>query len=495
MSTRAAGSALVLTLLGAALLGAQPVQAAPRDRDHDGLRDRWEQRWSITDPTRRDTDRDGIPDGSEDEDGDRLSNLGEQRFGTDPTNPDGDRDGRRDGGEDSDGNGTNDALEQDARPVPVGMSPSLTQAYWDLPPSYRNGCHSGMSTELMHPCAYGSRTGTVRIALFGDSHALQWLPALDRAGKRQGWRVTAITKSACPSVDVDFEFESVALEPACQRWRSAAQRWLKKHPQDVVVITNEGRYPLVDAKGKRVFRRKKEPFWQAGLARVLDGLPKRTRAVVLADTPHLRRNPVSCLPEARVVSDCVSRRASTLLPRHDKAERRTARAHGALFVDLNAVVCPYDPCPIVSGDTLMWRDKTHLTATFARQLAPAVRTVIKRALDREQVPERHSSPASRVLEVLVYDDHYEPMTLEATAGEELLITITNRGHEKHHLAFYPGETGSEVPDAAIGPTVDPGNSATMVLTVSAAGVYLYSDEAAADGPQGRLIVGEAPTSK
>ena len=495
MATRAAGTVLVLTLLGASLLGAQSLQAASSDRDHDGLRDRWEQRWGVTDPTKRDTDHDGIPDGSEDEDADRLSNLGEQRYGTDPTNPDGDGDGRKDGGEDSDGNGTRDALEQDRRPVPVGLSPPLTQAYWDLPSSYRNGCHSGMGTESIHPCVYGSRKGAVRIALFGDSHALQWLPALDRAGKRQGWRITALTKSACPSVDVDLEFEGVVLEPACRRWRGAARRWLRKHPQDVVIITNEGRYPLVNAKGKRIYRRKKEPFWQAGLARVLDGLPKRTRAVVLADTPHLRRNPVSCLREARVISDCVSRRASTLLPRHDKAERRTARAHGALFVDLNTVICPYDPCPIVSGDTLMWRDESHLTATFARQLAPAVRAVIKRALEHQTAPERHPSLTSRSFEVVVYDDHYDPMVLEATAGEELLITVTNKGREKHHIAFYPDEVGGDLPDAAIGPTVDPGTSATMVLTVPAAGEYHYIDEAVPDGPRGRLIVGEEPTSQ
>ena len=301
------------------------------DRDHDGLRDSFEARWGTSDPLRRDTDRDGTWDALEDGDEDRLSDRGEQHFATDPTDPDSDRDGRNDGQDDSDRDGIEDALEQDSRPVPPDLEPPLADAYWDMPPGYHDGCHAGVEADAVTPCASGARRGRVRIALFGDSHALQWLPALDRAGQQRGWRITALTKSACPSVDVAFDFEGFSFEPTCRRWRSAALGWLMKHPQHVVVITNEGRYPLVDARGERVFREQKEPLWQEGLATVIDKLPARTRIIVLADTPHLVRNPVSCLARARIISECVSRRADTLVPRHDQAERRTARAHHALF--------------------------------------------------------------------------------------------------------------------------------------------------------------------
>jgi len=40
----------------------------------DGLPNTYERDWTRTSPTRRDTDRDGIPDGSEDPDQDRLTN-------------------------------------------------------------------------------------------------------------------------------------------------------------------------------------------------------------------------------------------------------------------------------------------------------------------------------------------------------------------------------------------------------------------------------------
>ena len=51
-----------------------------------------------------------------------------------------------------------------------------------------------------------------------------------------------------------------------------------------------------------------------------------------------------------------------------------------MFRSPAGVVCPYDPCPIVIGRIMMWRDKSHLTATFTRQLAPFIRRVVAEAL-------------------------------------------------------------------------------------------------------------------
>ena len=53
------------------------VDQSRRDQDHDGLRNRGEY-LDHTDPHRRDSDRDGVPDGREDADHDGVSNAGEQ---------------------------------------------------------------------------------------------------------------------------------------------------------------------------------------------------------------------------------------------------------------------------------------------------------------------------------------------------------------------------------------------------------------------------------
>jgi hypothetical protein len=365
-----------------ALAPAAALAAGKGDTDGDGLWDRFEERWGVTDPQKRDTDRDGIKDALEDEDGDRLSNLGEQRFKTDPTDPDTDGDGVRDGQEDYNGNGTPNAADQDRRPIPKRLSPPPDEAFWDVPESYSNGCHTSADSAVIRPCTYGREDAATQVALFGDSHALQWLPALDRAGRQEGWAVTALTKSACPSVDVTFSGAAYdEYAKPCRRWRAAALEWLAENPHDVVIISNAGRYPVTGETGERVYGEAKEPLWQAGLARVLQALPEETTGVVLADTPNLRRNPVSCLAQPGVmISDCTTRRGQALFPEHDEAERETAQANGAIFASLTDTVCPYDPCPVVSEKTLMWRNESHLTATFAKQLWPALRDIVRDAL-------------------------------------------------------------------------------------------------------------------
>lgn len=74
------------------------VRDANEDPDRDSVDNGNEQR-ERTDPRDADTDNDGVKDGKEDADRDRLDNAGEDDAGTDPINPDTDGDGVKDGDE------------------------------------------------------------------------------------------------------------------------------------------------------------------------------------------------------------------------------------------------------------------------------------------------------------------------------------------------------------------------------------------------------------
>src|SRR4051812_33938213 len=103
---------------GGLFLGPASVAAAGRDTDGGGLTNAFEVDRSRTSPTRRDTDRDGIPDGREDPDRDGLTNRFEQAAGTHPRRADSDGDGIRDGREDPDHDGLSNRREQQ-----VGTNP------------------------------------------------------------------------------------------------------------------------------------------------------------------------------------------------------------------------------------------------------------------------------------------------------------------------------------------------------------------------------------
>ena len=114
-----------LLLAGVLLAITAPVAtAASRDRDRDGLPDRWEVKHNLstkkksanadtdrdrvdnrnelrqgTNPRVTDSNRNRTRDGREDSDGDGLANASEDRFGQDPDDPDTDDDGLTDGRE------------------------------------------------------------------------------------------------------------------------------------------------------------------------------------------------------------------------------------------------------------------------------------------------------------------------------------------------------------------------------------------------------------
>ena len=113
---------------------------------------------------------------------------------------------------------------------------------------------------------------------------------------------------------------------------------------------------------------------------MLERLPGRV--VVIADTPAWDFDIPACLSaHPRDIRPCAMSRAAafySILVR----EQTAARAAGAGLINLSRAVCSADPCPAVVNGMIVLRDEHHLTATFARSLAPA----LNRALGKLLVP-------------------------------------------------------------------------------------------------------------
>src|SRR3954468_19737332 len=103
------------------------------------------------------------------------------------------------------------------RALPSGLTPSLGTAVDDVPASYLDGCHSKPGQTRAKVCTYGDKMASVKVLLFGDSHAAAWLPALDAIGKRQHWRILSLTKSACPLPMVKVAVRG-EVAPDCATW-------------------------------------------------------------------------------------------------------------------------------------------------------------------------------------------------------------------------------------------------------------------------------------
>ena len=373
---------LALSLAAAALTPAAAAATGP-DADGDGLADAFEAHsGGLLDPTRGDTDGDGVVDPAEDPDHDGLSNHGEQRFGTLPHLRDSDGDGRSDGREDGDRDGRTNSAEQDHRAVPTGLRPSLADAFLDLP-AERDGCQASTGVTEPTVCEYAPEQPERFVVLVGDSHAMMYMPALRPIAAERGWRLVTLVKSACvPVLGVHNSTQGeIDGGDSCRQWRRNALAWLAANPPDAIILAHSDNYELVDAGGRLIAPRRRPQVWAEGMRRTLAALPDRSQVLVVGDVPSNSENPVICLRKhLGNLSACETPREAPSARPIEAAIRVAARNRGARFGTIYDRVCSYDPCPLVQGEILMWRDSSHLTRTIVEQLTPSIREMLARTI-------------------------------------------------------------------------------------------------------------------
>jgi hypothetical protein len=324
------------------------------DRDHDRLRNAWEIKVASTDPRTADSDRDGLIDPVEDPDEDELSNAGEQRYDTLPSDADTDGDGVDDWHEDADGDGIEDGLTQDRRRVPPGLRPTLKQAR--LPNTLYEECHQEIDRAAVRVCAFGPKHGR-KVVLIGDSHALHWRRAFERVAKARGWRVSMMTKSGCPPAQFP-------RNRSCAAWRESAIERIKAIHPWLVVVSEYNAYPEIYGGGDPELAAAQ---WTDGLARTLRRIDRVARRVVLlGDISLFGTDPVGCLKRHRSdMSACSIRRSEALGSARAERDRDAASAAGVPWIGTHRLSCPYDPCPLITGSTLMMYNEHHLTVRYA----------------------------------------------------------------------------------------------------------------------------------
>lgn len=228
-------------------------------------------------------------------------------------------------------------------------------------------------------CRFGDRDAGTRVVLMGDSHALMWLPAVKASAEKEGWRLITLLRGGCePTLGTrNLGQDGIDGGRSCREWRSNAVRWVNAHPPDLIVITHSDTYRIVDRQGRPIPLDRRPRFWRAGMARMLAALPSESRILLLGDAPKNREDPVKCLMrDPSDMSACVSRRVPAGRRLVEAALARAATAAGAEHRSLYGQICPYDPCPLVQGDVLLFRDRGHLTRTMTSTLTPVMHRLL-----------------------------------------------------------------------------------------------------------------------
>ena len=249
------------------------------------------------------------------------------------------------------------AVLLDGAPVPDGVAwaPPLEALGKNVPAVYELGCHQNTRSAKPVSCSFGKRDGSETMVVFGDSHAAQWVPALERIALEQGWHVLTFTKSSCPFARIDMRVRNKPY-PSCSQWRENAIAAIKDLKPGIVFTAQKARdIPGQDMVGAI------ESVWRELAA-------TGARVVAIDDTPEIPFDPAECLS---VTPERCSVPLAEALKTDHFAEAAGAVA-GVKVVDMTDAICGPTTCEAVVGNMIVWRDTHHLSATYAAALAPVL---------------------------------------------------------------------------------------------------------------------------
>ncbi len=259
--------------------------------------------------------------------------------------------------------------------APRNLTPTPQDAAKDLPAADSTNCHASFTTISQGTCVYGDPTGSHTAVLLGDSHADMWLGAFDRAGRAAGWKIIDWTKSSCPAAKITVFNSSInRTYTECDTWRrQVITRIAALRPNLVFLSDSEN---VVGASVS-------PQTWSQDTLTTMNAVRASSGAkvVLLQDVPVPAYDMPTCVAQhLNSVRACTfSTSKAYSFPSRHRALAEAATTAGYTVVDPLPWICTLSRCPAIVGNMLVYRDDTHLTATFSAWLAPRVAPLLSSA--------------------------------------------------------------------------------------------------------------------
>jgi len=263
------------------------------------------------------------------------------------------------------------------RVVPSNLNPSLERAPDDKAAVFVNGCVRSWRDVGQSDCATGDTGSQSTIALIGDSHVAMWNPAFQQFAEQRHWRLETLAKVTCPMQDLPIDSPYLGREyTECEQWRSQIMaRMMAEHPR-LVVLSMSRRY------GADFGFTSYDPAWIETLNRTVAQLRSvGSTVLVLGPVADPHSSVPTCLAgHLDDATACAPARSVAVNPDGIGAEHAATTAGGGHYADLTDLFCTRDRCPMIVGNTLVFRDDNHVTTEYAQLLAPVMGALADRAL-------------------------------------------------------------------------------------------------------------------
>ncbi|MED5815597.1 acyltransferase family protein [Mycolicibacterium sp. 050232] len=261
------------------------------------------------------------------------------------------------------------------RAVPSNLSPPLGNI--TKPEVFVNGCVLSWQDVAVPDCASGDTASATKVALIGDSHAGMWQPALESAAQQRHWRLETYAKVTCPPMKLPILSPYLEREfTECKQWRADVLTRIAAEPPALIVLDMVRRY------GADFGFVSYDPTWLDGLTRLVSQLRGTgARVLVLGPVPDPHTTVPTCLSaHMDDASACAPNRSIAVNDNGIAAEAAAVQAGGGQYARLDQYFCTDQRCPVIVGNTLVFRDDNHITAEYAQLLTPVLTRLTESAL-------------------------------------------------------------------------------------------------------------------
>ncbi len=225
---------------------------------------------------------------------------------------------------------------------------------------YDDGCHVNNGETTSPDCRYGVVGASKKIVLFGDSHAAQWMPTLEKMAREKNFELISLTKSACPGPAVVKVNTGEYKNSDCSAWRDYAYKRITSIQPVAVIVAGMQHFDMPSGYPDRA------SWWREGQRKTLAALRGSSPHIIyLSDTPHPNRDIPSCIAAGKI-------------ERCNGSERSTPiYTSGYQQINPTPWLCT-GTCPGVIGSTVVYRDASHLTVAMARSLSVELEKALTR---------------------------------------------------------------------------------------------------------------------
>ena len=249
------------------------------------------------------------------------------------------------------------------------------EAQLQRPLVYNTVCHvKALAGPELFPCEYGDVTGAKTVMLIGDSHAVQWFGAVNKAAKARGYKLISWTRSGCPWFELAIKNMKTGLTyPECAAWQRNVLAAVLKNPPDVLLLASIEHGYRAEVGGKFLDIDASQPLVTKA---ILKSLPQfvssGAHVVVLRDTPHMGVDAPTCvMKNLKNPERCAMPRNLGFAGGGIDA-RAASTVPGVAVADFTPTLCgpAPRPCDVVRQGMVLYRDSNHLTPTYSELLAP-----------------------------------------------------------------------------------------------------------------------------